>query len=320
VEAAPRAGGYPNLFSSAASASLPVGSHVRPGELGGYYIDFSLKAARPQWPPQWISDRSVNHVVAAQWGLGCFERHLNGDGDEWLEAALGAARHFRDEQRADGGWAHLAPMRHTYVLEPGWLSAMAQGEGASLLVRAHWATGDDRFAEAAVRALRPMAKELEEGGVRAPLGSGWFLQEYPTEQPSHVLNGGIFSLWGLYDVAIALDDAHARSEFEAGVDALAANIQRWDTGAWSLYDLVPGRLENVASSFYHALHIDQLRAMQLIAARPEVDAATERFVGYQRSRLRRWSAFSRKVVFRLVVSRNPVLAHRSPFARPVDSR
>ena len=318
-EPGPSAGGYPKFFSSAKGVSLPVGAHVRPGEVRGYYIDFSLKAQNPSWPPPWIVERRENHVVAAQWGLGCFERHLHGDGEVWLAAGLGAAGHFLDEQATDGGWPHHRPMRHTYRLDTPWLSAMAQGEGASLLVRAYLLTGDDRFAEAALRALRPMGAWVEDGGVRARLGDGWFPEEYPTTPPSYVLNGGIFSLWGYYDVAVGLDDDDARRAFAEGVDSLARNIDRWDTGAWTQYDLVPRRVAHVSSSFYHQLHIDQLRAMQLIAPRPEFDTAATRWEAYQRSRAHRLRAFARKVVFRVLVPRNPVLAHRSPFARAVES-
>src|SRR6266516_318162 len=90
VEAQPswRAGrrGYPGFFSSARTFSLPVGSHVRTGALGGYYIDFSAKPSAPRWPPDWF-DALHLHVVAAQWGLGCYERYLSGGEEAWLAAA-----------------------------------------------------------------------------------------------------------------------------------------------------------------------------------------------------------------------------------------
>ena len=85
-------------------------------------------------------------------------------------------------------------------------------------------------------------------------------EEYPTDPPSFVLNGAIFALWG-YDVA-RCSGTSAPARFERGADALAANIHRWDTGCWSLYDLFPHPVMNVASPVYHALHTSQLEAMQ----------------------------------------------------------
>jgi hypothetical protein len=90
-----------------------------------------------------------------------------------------------------------------------------------------------------------------------------------------VLNGWIWGLWGLYDTGIAfaggtdsVRDAgeRARSAFERGVRTLASLLPRYDVGRrWSRYDLFPRHIPNVASPFYHRLHVEQLRAMTLLA-------------------------------------------------------
>ena len=316
-EVDPRMARTPGFFSSSAVLSLPVGSHVRPDQLGGYYIDFSRKPNAPGWPPDFLgSPETELHVATAQWALGCYERYLTGEGDAWLAAALAGADHLVRHQVRDGvhegGWIHHWAMPHTYRLEPPWLSAMAQGEGASLLLRAHAATGEERYAEAAMRALSPLASPVSEGGLRAPLGDGFFLEEYPTEPPSQVLNGGIFALWGYFDASVALADADAHGHFEHGVASLAANLHRWDTGSWSLYDLYPHPAPNVASSFYHVLHINQIRAMELLAPRPEFAQTVRRFETYLESRRRRIEAFMRKAVFRVRVPRQATLARWLP--------
>jgi len=304
--------GYGGFFSSARTFQLPVGSNVSADELGGYYIDFSRKVSEPSWPPPWFRP-TQRHVVSAQWGLGCFERYLNGEGDKWLMAAVDVAGHLTAIQERDGvhegGWPHQTPMPHTYRLDVPWLSGMAQGEGASLLARVHLVTGDERFADAARRALHPLAVSVRAGGVQGNFEDGGsFPQEYPTDPPSFVLNGGIFALWGYHDVALALGVAEARQEFERGVDSLARNIHRWDTGQWSRYDLYPHPVTNIASSSYHVLHINQLHAMQMIAPRKEFEATVARFESYLRDRSDRMRAFARKSLFRLVVPRNRMLA------------
>jgi heparosan-N-sulfate-glucuronate 5-epimerase len=310
--------GNPGRFSSARSFSPPVGSRVRPGELGGYYIDFTIKTDTPEWPPFWLAPLEKQiHVATAQWGLGCYERFLRGEDERWLAAATAAADHLLAHQEQDGpavgGWFHRAKMPHTYHLPVPWLSAMAQGEGASLFVRIHHESGDERYAEAALRALRPLERPTAGGGLRAALGDGFFLEEYPTDPASLVLNGGIFALWGFHDVWLALGDERARRSFDEGVETLAANLWRWDAGRWSLYDLFPHPVPNIASSAYHLLHTTQLRAMELVAPRPEFQLTADRFEEYSRSRLRRVEAFTRKVAFRFVVPRNSLMAHRMPF-------
>ena len=193
-----------------------------------------------------------------------------------------------------------------------WVSAMAQGEGASLFVRLHLASGEAAFAEFARRALAPMAVPSGEGGCMALLAGRPFPEEYPTSPPSFVLNGGIFALWGYADVAWGLGDEAARESWEQGVDLLASEIARYDLGYWSRYDLYPHPVVNVASAGYHALHITQLEAMRLLAPRPEFDRAIEAFRRYEASRLCRARAFARKALFRLLVPRNELLARRLP--------
>jgi peptidoglycan/xylan/chitin deacetylase (PgdA/CDA1 family) len=302
-----------------------VGSRVRAGELGGYYVDLRFKAEEPRWPPPWLPPREFRlHVYAAQWGLGCFERHLMGEGEEWLAAARGVGEYLIGEQERggphDGAWLHGMSMPHTYLLRPPWISAMAQGEIASLLVRLYRETGEERFAAAALRGLRLLAVPSSAGGARALLGGGPFLEEYPTNPPSFVLNGGIFALWGLYDVGIGLDDPDATRDFADGIETLARNIGRWDTGYWSLYDLFPHPLPNVASTAYHGLHTTQLRAMQLIIPRPEFERTLARFESYSRSRLNVGRAFALKSLFRIIVPRNRVLAHRLPWSEAQRGR
>lgn len=309
----------PSIFSSARSFPTALGPRIGKGEIEGYYFDFRFKAEQPRWPPDWLLPREQQlHAATAQWGLGAYERFLAGEGEEWLEAAVGCGEYLMAEQEKggdhDGAWLHLTPMRHSYFLPAPWPSSMVQGEGASLLVRLHLQTGDHRFAEAALRAMRPLRVPASRGGVRAHLNGGPFYEEYPTSPPSFVLNGAIFTLWGIRDVAVALDDEDARRDFEAGMDTLAENIHLYDIGYWSVYDLFPHPVTNVASGAYHALHTAQLQATQLIAARPEIGEVVTRFERYARSRVNAARAFSHKVLFRLVVPRNRFLAHHLPWS------
>ena len=301
--------GGPDVLSTARSFRAPVGAHIRPAEVAGYYVDFRFKASIARWPSEWAqAGGKVLYVAIAQWGLGAYERFLAGEGEEWLAGASQAGDHLVDQQRIggdeDGGWVHTRPLGHTFDLEPPWLSAMAQGEGASLLVRLYRESGDERYAEAAVRAMKPMQRPSSDGGVQARLNGGTFLEEYPTSPPSFVLNGGIFALWGCHDVGVGLSDRPAGELFRQGVATLADNVHRFDTGHWSRYDLHPHPVVNVASSAYHQLHIDQLRATCVISPDPRLEATAARFERYAASRLNFGRAFGRKVLFRVVVPRS----------------
>lgn len=304
---------FGNFFSSASSFPLLPGAFVEPGRVRGYYIDLRMKARRPGWPPPWLGTPRP-HVDVCQWGLGSYDRYLGGEGAEWLEWAGEAAAWMLERQVADGGFPHPDPYHHTFKLDPPWLSAMAQGQAASLLVRLHLEQGVEHYADAARRALQPLRVSSREGGVHAELGGGPFAEEYPTSPPSFVLNGAVFALYGVYDVWKGLDDDDAGRLFTESVDTLAANVHRWDLGWWSRYDLFPHPVPNVASSAYHLLHVGQLRALARLAPRPELTAAADRFERYAENPWNGRRAFAQKAAFRLLVPRKKKVARLLPWS------
>ena len=299
------------FFSSAKSFFLPLGPAIDPAAVRGYPIDMRVKARSSELTST-ITDQL--YVGIAQYGLGAYERWLAGDGEEWLQAARTTGDYLMARQEQDGSWLQHEAFPHTFPLSPPWRCAMAQGEAASLLVRLHLSTGEDGYAEAALRALAPFPLTPEQGGVRATLGGRPWPEEYPTDPPSFVLNGAMFALWGLRDVAVGLGDADAARMFEEGVDSLAANLYRFDNGWWSLYSLYPHPIIGVASSFYHDLHVSQLRAMDMLATRPVFEPTRLRWANYAASPLNQRRAFASKAMFRLLVPRNQLLARRLPWS------
>ena len=82
-----------------------------------------------------------------------------------------------------------------------------------------------------------------------------FFNEY-TSEPL-ILNGWIFSYWGLRDYALMLDDEQVRNVAEKTLKTIIKTLPEYDLGYWSRYDLT----KRIASPFYHRLHIAQLRVM-----------------------------------------------------------
>jgi heparosan-N-sulfate-glucuronate 5-epimerase len=265
----------------------PLGTRVADG---GYHVDLRVKArgsdVATAWP--WTPGEK-SWIAFAQYGLGCNERWVAGEGEEWLNAARAVGDTLLERQTAEGAWIQGFDLPHTYDLRAPWVSAMAQGEAASLLTRLSKATGEERYAEAATRALDPMPMAFLPDGSPFP-------QEYPTDPPAHVLNGAIYAIWGLYDAG---DEAR----FEDALDTLVRNLHRWDTGSWSLYDLYPHPIPNWASLAYHELHTTQLRALTRLSDRTALAEAADRFESYWSSSFYRVRALGHKAAFRARVPR-----------------
>jgi D-glucuronyl C5-epimerase C-terminus len=229
--------------------------------------------------------RTVNHVSVAQLGLGCWQLG-------WRDAAARVADRIAGALDGDGLLRYGFAMPHTYPLAPGWSSATAQGQAASLFVRVG-------LPDAAREAVSPLV--VEPSDLRAWTEHGPVLQEYPTEPPAHVLNGWIFALWGLYDVARGTGDEVAADAFEDGVAALAARLHRYElAGRWSRYDLYPHPIAHAASPFYHRLHVEQLRALHQLAPAPAFRDYASRWAASSRSYPSVGLGVARKVAFRLL--------------------
>ena len=218
----------------------------------GYYNDLRSKAielgsradASAALRSMTADRRLANAVSVVQLGLGAWQ--LSADEPEWLPVVAEASEWIAAQLDGDGLFAYRFAMPHTYDLEPPWYSAMAQGEAASLLVRASRSLGRVEFLAAAARAIGSLLDDRS--GLVAETAEGPVLQEYPTRPPAHALNGWIFALWGLYDVGLVVSPnsdgsstqlaPEAEKAFKHGSDALSGRLRHYDAGLnWSRYDL-----------------------------------------------------------------------------------
>lgn len=243
----------------------------------------------------------ANPVDVVQIGLGAIQQQ----DVEWLDVVAVVVAWVERAMDEEGLLPYRFPMRHTYPLAAPWYSSLAQGEAASLLVRAAEVLGRPDLRELADRAIASLLDLGSELVALTPEGP--VLQEYPTRPPAHVLNGWITSLWGLFDVARSPRSssgdtvaAAAGEAFEAGVATLAARIGRYRTPiGWSRYDLYPHPLANVASPSYHRLHIGHLRTMNELAPHDIFIEVADEWERGAASIAAQSFALTRKVAFRL---------------------
>ena len=285
-----------------------------PGDIAsGYYNDMrgianghgSPSAALATFKSKTADRRLAHPTGIAQLGLGSWQ--LAAADSRWLEIVAAVSDWIASEIDGEGRVAFRFAFPHTYRLEPPWYSAMAQGEAASLLIRAARSLDRPEFSHAAERAISPLLSANSR--LVAETDEGPVLQEYPTHPPAHVLNGWVFALWGLYDIATAGGElsADARQAFSDGVEALAARVRLYDTGwSWSRYDLFPHPIVHVTSPFYHRLHIEQLRAMHDLAPRPVFTETADRWASGAANPTARAHAVARKVTFRVLKPRKKV--------------
>lgn len=246
---------------------------------------------------QYGQDFYLNPVTVAQYGLSHYGRFLKTNNSLDRSKFLAHADALLGMQDAEGALRY--PFAYRYyatkkVMEPGWVSGMAQGQAISVWVRAYKLTGDQRYATAATQALKFMKKPVEEGGTWASLkdisprlAELGIPDEYPNQPSTYTLNGALFAMLGLYDLSVAGPTASVRLEarqlLDNSVEAMTHLLPLYDIGGFTSYDLahVTLKLEGPhVAPRYHAAHIYLLHALYEATGRGTLKLYETRWSSY----------------------------------------
>lgn len=286
------------------------------GHLGEYYMQFREKAdysgqydtaGIPMLDYHGAIGLQYNPIAIAQWGLANYNRFCaTNDEDRWrktLKAADWLTANLEQNSHGLWVWNHHFDWEYRDTLKSPWYSGLAQAQGVSLLLRAHAHSKikDEKYQRAADKAFAVLTRPIAEGGVLFnDEEKNLWIEEYLVNPPTHILNGFMWALWGVFDFWLARADASAKEIFDRGVETLLQNLARYDTGYWSLYEQSGTRMKMLASPFYHRLHIVQLRIMSKLTGDDRFAAVAERWEGYAQHRSNRTRALVEKSVFKLL--------------------
>lgn len=256
-----------------------VGTCYSKTEIAGYYNDLTEKVTKdaPEIlvPKYYVDsgDKIFFSIGIFQYGLAAYDLFLKTDNIIYKNKLLACANWAVDNQQDDGSWITFAfeNADHPY-------SAMAQGEGISMLIRAHKETGDEKYLVAIKKAKTFMLRSISDGGTTAYYGSEIYLYEC-THDPL-ILNGWIFSLWGLFDYCKYIDESdEVKSVLDKTLASLVKKLPDFDLKYWSKYE--DGK--RISSPFYHRLHIAQLRVMHDLFGDDIYEVYATKWENYQNS-------------------------------------
>lgn len=216
-------------------------------------------------------------------GVGCVT-NISLSQQEHLQMFYTAANWLRRNQDPQGGWPvdvvfnkDHSKYKAAEEIPPGWYSAMASGHALSVLSRAFAASRDKKYLKSALKALKPFSVPSKNGGFSAKFMDRYtWYEEYPTNPPTFVLNGFMYSLLGLFDLKNTLemydfdgtDDFVKVSElWQNGMDSLKALLPLFDTGSGSVYDLRHFTMQiepKIARWDYHSTHINLLYTLSTL--------------------------------------------------------
>lgn len=224
-------------------------------------------------------------ISIGQFALAVYHAWIKTNNPEKKEHFLRIAEWFynsRVEDKELGAyWLTDVPKPEHKITTP-WKSAFSQSRALSVLLRAWQITGENKYLEACKKALIPFTKDNSEGGVAIRRNYGeTFYEEYVAKYPTRVIDGHIFSLFGLYDFVRAVPErldpeAHqlAKKLFNEGLEGIANQWEKLDMGFWIRYSLseVPDYpVDDPCTVSYLRLIRLQLKVLNKISPHPALE-------------------------------------------------
>jgi len=203
-----------------------------------------------------------NITYICWYALGCLQEYLEDNSEIAKQDFLKQAEWlFKNNNILDGvlSWQIRFPYQvYGQCLAVPRVSSMDQGLAISILIRAYLLTGEKKYLDAAKKAFPYYNLTINEGGFKHKLKDGSsFYEMYPSNNPSLILDGHIFSLLGLYDLYKVTSDSRVKEFFDNGLRAVSNNIEFWNfRNIWSWF----GRFY-LSSSMYHKINICLVRIL-----------------------------------------------------------
>jgi heparosan-N-sulfate-glucuronate 5-epimerase len=236
-----------------------------------YLLDYRSKLAYPlinssgiivlpYHPPLGMQ---VNPEAAFQYALGLHDRFIETNHSRDLEQFYHYVNYFLTTQNTNG----LFEYQFNWLqIRAPWSSALAQGHGASMMLRAFKLTNDERYLLSAKKALKSFSISTEKGGFLHYFSPGncYYFEEYP-KMPTGVLNGFMSSLISIWELQYWTKENWIIDLWYMGVESLEKMLPFYTNGWWSLYDLDKNSpIKNVNTLRYHLLEIDYLQILSIL--------------------------------------------------------
>lgn len=253
-----------------------VNKDLKKDKIGAYYIDM-----RPKYI--YAGEFDKNNIplldfngkqcyfpgTIAQYALGNFDIFMDTQENKYFNICENCAKWFLNNliENENENFGYINDYDYgIYKLQKPWFSSISQGLSLSLLSRCYSINSKKEYLEVCDKLLKSYEISSDEKGITALLNGEYFYEEYPSQTPSYVLNGFIFSLWGLYDYYLVSGSSKAYDLYDKGLKSLNRNLNLYNIKFinWSRYDLYPFKIKDITSIFYHKLHVEQLKAMYLL--------------------------------------------------------
>jgi len=261
---------YLRIYGKPATDCLVVDLHdVTAHRLGAYYLHYAdntqcVNSILKEDALKFVTEDHVRYIPPSSAAFAALLRwsafKTTGDKahlDEFMRIASWLVKN-----QQNGRWEWRIPIP-ALDMRPPWISAYTQCYAISVMLRAYQETRNRKYLEAARKAMHWVKRSIKNGGVTFFSRTGAWLEEYPNPNtPSHILNGHLAAMLGVWDYYRVTGDPGAKRLFDAAANAVKADIGKYDLGYWFVYSRL-NRVDVINASYmnYVAKNLDVLGAI-----------------------------------------------------------
>jgi hypothetical protein len=282
----------------------------KPEKVDRYYLNFESKLNYPEKMddngiPLWRTDNEAyfyHPIVIAQYALGIYEHlHQKNFDDNNLKEKFFAQVKWLKENCTEIGNSKVWLIYYDiplYKMVKPWYSALAQGEVISVLVRAYLLNKDESLLSICEDAINPFFEEVKNGGLINYFEGVPVYEEYPSNYKTvAVLNGFMFSLFGLFDLFLLTKSKKAEILFNQGINSIKKLLPYFDTGYWARYYLFDYPKEYVASFTYISIMFEQLKVLHLLTGEEIFNEYSKKWKQYSENNIYKMRALIKKIFY-----------------------
>ncbi|MFQ9264403.1 MAG: D-glucuronyl C5-epimerase family protein [Clostridia bacterium] len=267
------------------------GKYYSKTEIKGYYNDLTNKVSESiildkDGIPRNITIANVETyfpITIFQYALGLYDLYIENNDEKNLSKFINIADWAIKNIDDEGMWDCMETLKDKAHQTQ---SAMCQSEGASVLLRAYVETNNEKYYLNAKKAIDFMLKDIKDGGTTLYENENIIFQEYVSKYNLSVLNGWIFSIFGLYDFTLINKDEKYKNILNKSIKTMSIMLKKYDRRIWSNYDA----RGTIASPAYHDLHIMQLRLLYKLFNINEFKIYANKWEKCQKSKIKKTMA------------------------------
>ncbi len=241
----------------------------------------------------------VNPEAAFQYALGLHDAFYATGKPVFRDQFFHYANYFLNTQTQNGLWHYQFDW---FTAKKPWSSALAQGRGAAVMLRAWMLSQNTLYREAAFHALNQLQVPIHQGGFLhySSYGNCYYFEEYPSI-PTGVLNGFMATLMNLWELQYWTKDKKTADLWQYGIHSLEKMLPHYSVGWWSLYDKDENSpIANVNSPRYHFLEMQYLNVLYVLSGSAQIGREYQNRCAQYRNLFSRNRALIQKLIRKII--------------------